>query len=134
MHPDETRLRSLVDALDLETKVQLLTGASTFTLYGCPEIGLAAMNRIDVHGGLPRPVWHHRHVGMPRGQRRIKLMLELLQDRGHVADGAVAQKRHRTVGDAAQGFDFRPPHPAMADADPVHIQGFGDDYMIDARF
>jgi beta-glucosidase len=52
MHPDETRLRSLVDSLDLETKVQLLTGASTFTLHGCPEIGLAAMNLSDGPTGV----------------------------------------------------------------------------------
>ena len=93
----------------------------------------AAMHRIDVHGRLPRTVGHDGHVGMARRQRGIKIGFELLQHRRHVADGAVAQERHRAVRDAAQRFDLRPPHAAMADADAVDVQGLGNDHVIDAR-
>ena len=93
----------------------------------------AAVDRIDVDGRLARPVRHHRHGGAPAGERRIELRLEGVEHRAHVADGAVAEERHRAVGDAPLGLDLRPPHAAMAEADPVLVERLGNDDVVDAR-
>ncbi len=63
----------------------------------------------------------------------MELRFEALEHRVHVANGAIAQKRHRAVSDAPMGLDLRPPHAAVADADPVHVQRLGNDDVIDAR-
>ena len=49
-----------------------------------------------------------------------------------MSDGAVAQKRHGAMGDTAMGFHLGPPNAAMAQADAVFVQGFGDDDMLHA--
>ncbi len=36
------------------------------------------------------------------------------------------------MGDAPLGLDLGPPDTAVADADPVDVQGFRDDHMVDA--
>ena len=50
-----------------------------------------------------------------------------------MANGAVAQKRHRPVRDATMGFNLGPPHATMAQTDAVFVQGFGDDHVVHMR-
>ena len=59
--------------------------------------------------------------------------LEGCQHRRHVAHGAVAEERHRAVGDLALGLDLGPPDAAMAEADAVLVERLGDDHVIDPR-
>jgi hypothetical protein len=90
------------------------------------------MDRIDVHGRLARARRHDRHGRCAARQRGKQLASNLLQHRAHVADGAVAEERHRAVRDAAMGLDLGPPDAAMAQADAVLVQRFGDDDVLDA--
>ena len=95
------------------------------------RLGLAAMDRIDVERGLARTLWHHRHRRDLARKQRVKHGFDLLQHGAHVADGAVAKERHRAMRDAAFGFDLGPPHAAVAKADPILVQRFRDDDMLD---
>ena len=61
-----------------------------------------------------------------------RLLLHRVDHRPHVAHGAVAQKRHRAVGDLAMGLDLGPPDAAMTQADPILVERFGDDHMLHA--
>ncbi len=90
------------------------------------------MDRVDVQRRLPSPGRHHRHGGALLGQRRIEHVLEFLQHRRHVPDGAVAEERHRAVRDAPERLDLRPPHAAVPEADAVLVQRFGDDDVLHA--
>ena len=45
----------------------------------------------------------------------------------HVPHRAVAEERHRAVGDAPEGLELGPPDPAVAEADAVLVQRLGDD-------
>ncbi len=96
-------------------------------------LGLAAMDRVEVEGRGAGTLGHHRHRGTALGQPRPQVALEPLDHRRHVADGAVAEERHRAVGDPAEGLDLGPPDAAMADADPVDIERLGNDHMVDPR-
>ena len=49
-------------------------------------------------------------------QRLYFILWNLVDDSTHVAHGAVAEKRHRAVGDAPPRLDFRPPDAAMTQA------------------
>ncbi len=60
------------------------------------------------------------------------MRLHLGQNRAHVANGTVTQKRHGTMGNPPLGFDFRPPDTAMAQTNAIFVQGFGDDHMLHA--
>ncbi len=51
-HGGRMNLDEMVDRLDLETKVRLLTGATFFTLHGEPSIGLAPMAFSDGPTGV----------------------------------------------------------------------------------
>ncbi|WP_227999181.1 beta-glucosidase family protein [Nocardia australiensis] len=57
--PDVT-LRSLVDALGLEQKVRLLTGADIWSTPAEPAIGLRSMMLSDGPSGVRGPVWDER--------------------------------------------------------------------------
>jgi hypothetical protein len=68
-----------------------------------------------------------------RRKARVELLREALEHGLHVPDRAVAEERHGAVRDAAMCLDLRPPHAAMTDADPIDVEGLGDDDVIDAR-
>ena len=95
-------------------------------------IRLAAVDGIDVHGGLACTVWHDRHVGVPRGHGGKELFLEFRKHRSHMPHGTVAQKRHRAMGNLAMGLDLGPPAAAMAKTDPVLVQRLGNDDVLHA--
>ena len=97
------------------------------------ELRQAAVNRIDVERRVPRARRHHRHVRLACRELRVELRLEAVEHGIHVAHRAVAQKRHGAVCDASMGLDLRPPHAAMTDAHAIHVQGLGDDDVVDAR-
>ncbi len=67
-------------------------------------------------------------------QQRKQFALEGFDHSAHMAHGAVAEKRHRAVGDAPHGFDLGPPDATMAEAYAVLVQRLGDDDVIDAGF
>ncbi|AQP48007.1 glycosyl hydrolase [Tessaracoccus aquimaris] len=56
----QTHIDALVAALDLETKVRLLTGEDFWTTKEVPEIGLRAMTLSDGPSGVRGPVWDER--------------------------------------------------------------------------
>ena len=89
------------------------------------------MDRIDVHGRAPRALRHDRHPGPLAVERRVKLVLEGLQHGAHVAHRAIAEKRHRAMRHLALGLDLGPPDAAMAEADAVLVQRFGNDDVVD---
>ena len=97
------------------------------------QLRFAAMDRIDVEGGRAGAFGHHRHLGLARVEQRVEMRLDLGQHRAHVPDRAVAQKRHAAMGDAPLGLDLGPPDAAVAQADPVLVERFGDDHVLDAR-
>jgi hypothetical protein len=66
-------------------------------------------------------------------ERREKLFLERMEHRPHMAHRAVAEEGHGPMGDAPFRLDLRPPHTAMAKADAVLVERFGDDDVVDAR-
>ena len=76
---------------------------------------------------------HHGHIRAPRRELGVEIALEAIDDGMHVAYGAIAEERHRAMRNAPVGFDLGPPHAAMADADAIDIERFGDDDVIDAR-
>src|SRR5271166_3155058 len=82
---------------------------------------------------MARAHGHDRHDGTARRKARIKVALEAVDDRMHVAHGAITEKRHRAVRDATVRFDLGPPNPAVTDANPIDIEGLRDDDVIDAR-
>ena len=51
--------------------------------------------------------------------------------RAHVPHRAVAEERHRAVGDPAEGLELGPPDAAVPEADPVLVQRLGDDDVVD---
>ena len=96
-------------------------------------LGLPAVDGIDVEGRGARRVGDHRHGGAARGEGGHQVGFDRAEDPAHVAHGAIAQERHRAVGDAAEGLDLGPPDPAMAEADPVLVQRLGDDDVLHPR-
>ena len=94
-------------------------------------VRLAAVDRIDVEGRVPRAVRHDRHDRPPRAERRQQLVLEALEHGAHVADRRIAQERHRAVRGTPAGLELGPPDAAVADADPVDVERFGDDHVVD---
>ncbi|MPL95501.1 hypothetical protein SDC9_41672 [bioreactor metagenome] len=91
---------------------------------------LAAMDRVDVQRRVPRPFWDHRHRGVLARQERIERVLDLGEHRPHVADRAVTEEGHRAMRNAPLRLDLGPPHAAVAKADPVLVQGLGDDDVV----
>ena len=89
------------------------------------------MDGVQVQGRGARAARDHGHGGVALRQPGPELALEGVDHGCHVADGAVAEERHRAVRDPAQGLDLGPPHAAMADADPVDVEGLGDDDVVD---
>ena len=95
-------------------------------------LSLAAVDGVDVERGLLCPFGDHRHRGAFGREVGEECPFHLFQHRAHVADGAVAEEGHGAVGDAALRLDLGPPDAAMAKADAVLVQRFGDDDVLDA--
>ena len=89
------------------------------------------MDRVDVERRGAGPFGRDRHGGVSPGQKGAEHGFDLVQHRAHMADRAVAQKGHGAMGDAAPGFHLGPPDAAMAQADAVLVQRFGDDDVLD---
>ncbi len=100
---------------------------------GTEIVGLAAMDRVDVHGRAPAPSGTTGMRVCLRSSAGKQLVLEGVQHRAHVAHRAVAEERHRAVRDLALGLDLGPPDAAMAEADAVLVERLGDDDVVDAR-
>jgi hypothetical protein len=94
---------------------------------------LTAVNRVDVQGRLARFARHHRHRGLPGRELGQEVPLDAVEECAHVADRAFAEERHRAVRDPPERFDLRPPHAAVAEADPIDPERLGDDHVIDLR-
>ncbi len=90
------------------------------------------MDRIEVERGRAGAVGDHGHRGALGQEQGEERRLHLVDHRTHVADGAIAEEGHRAMGDAPLGLDFRPPDAAMAKADPVLVERFGDDDVLHA--
>ena len=76
--------------------------------------------RVDVQVERARAFGHHRHARLLAVERRgTARSSNALEHGAHVADGAVAEERHRAVRDAPLGLDLGPPDAAMAEADAV---------------
>ena len=91
-----------------------------------------AMDRIEIEGGDAGALGDAGHAGAAALELRHQLALDQCEEIGHAADGADAEERHRTVADAALDRHFRPPDAAMAEADAVDVERFGDDDVVDA--
>ena len=74
--------------------------------------------------GLPEAAVLQCWRGAAALQARLQLRLQQMDEGAHVVDGAVAQKRHRTVRNTAFGFHLAPPHTAVTQTNAVHTQGF----------
>ena len=66
-------------------------------------------------------------------QSRLQLGFKQMNEGAHVVDGAVAQKRHRTMGNAAFGFYLTPPNTAMAQTNSVNAQWLRNDDVMHTR-
>ena len=93
---------------------------------------LSTVNGINVHGRLPRPFGHHRHIGKARGHRWEKRVFERIQHSTHMANCAVAQKRHGAMGNLAFCFNLCPPTAAVTKADAVFVQRLWDNDVLHA--
>jgi hypothetical protein len=49
-----------------------------------------------------------------------------------MTDGTVAEERHRAMRDAPMRLDLGPPHAAVPQANPVLVERFGDNHVLDA--
>ena len=51
---------------------------------------LAAMDRIDIHGGGFSALWHHRHIGATGSHYWEQLIFKFVDYSAHVTDCAIA--------------------------------------------
>lgn len=61
--PTTDDLQRLVDALDLTTKLRLITGSGFWTTADAPEIGLASLTMSDGPSGVRGSAFDERAVG-----------------------------------------------------------------------